>query len=117
MKVQDIYRTFFDVEKLYDDDDAFVDLIDNEAMLPLLSLICGGGGTSLEYNATYGSLRFGGQGGRVVPPDINPEGYCPWHRDFPAPDAWPRPKGRLVKVSPRVCEALSSTTNKISAWL
>ena len=57
----------------------------------------------------------GGQGGRVVPPDINPEGYCPWHRDFPAPDAWPRPKGRLVKVS-QEC-APSSTTNKISAWL
>ena len=91
-------RTFFDVEKLYDADDAFLEIIDSPQTLPLLSLLCGGGGESLEYNATYGQVRFGGQGGRVVPPDINPEGYCGWHRDFPAPDAWPRPKGRLIKA-------------------
>lgn len=69
-------RTFFDVEKLYDADDAFLEIIDSPQTLPLLSLLCGGGGESLEYNATYGQVRFGGQGGRVVPPDINPEGYC-----------------------------------------
>eukprot|EP01048_Picozoa_sp_COSAG05_P000253 COSAG05_NODE_7_length_42457_cov_58.929152_10_plen_160_part_00 len=69
------YRTFFDIGKLYDTEDTFLDIIDSPRTLPLLCLLCGGGGESLEYNPTYGQVRFGGQGGRVVPPDINP-GEC-----------------------------------------
>ena len=46
------HRTFFDVGNLCNAEDAFIDLVDNPVTLPLMSLLCGHGGTTLERNQT-----------------------------------------------------------------
>ena len=69
-----IPMTFYSVDKLCDTEDAFIDIMDNPLTLPLMSMLCGHGGTVLENNQTDGVVRSNGGSGRVVPPDINPDG-------------------------------------------
>ena len=75
-----VMRTFFDVSGLCDAEEAYIDLVDNPITLPLMSRLCGHGGTELHSNQTDGHVTSAGGGGRVVPPDINPDGYTVWHR-------------------------------------
>ena len=94
-----IPMTFYGVDGLCEAEDAFIDLMDNPRTLPLMALLCGHGDPTLMKNQTDGVVRSAaGNGGRIVPPDRNPDGYCCWHRDMPAAEAWPRPKARYVKT-------------------
>ena len=72
------YRTFFDNDELAEEDDVFVDLIDNPKTTPLLAMVCGNGGLDEgenQYNGSYGTVRFWGMSGRIVPMEGNGEGY------------------------------------------
>ena len=95
------YRTFFDCDALAEEDDVFVELVDNPKTSPLLARVCGNGGLGegeSQHAGSFGTVRFSGMSGRIVPQHGNGEGYTVWHRDLPAPcDSWPRPFQRYIK--------------------
>lgn len=100
----DIYRTFFDIPQLLEQDDAFLSLVDCPKVVALLSRLAGQGGLQPgseargEFSPYHGIAQCGGFQARTIPPEGNGDGYISWHRDKPPADGWPLPNYRVIKV-------------------
>ena len=88
---RNVYRTFFDIPKLLEVDDVFVDIVDSPVLVPLLSRVAGNPRgldpeSSIAATSYDGTMRIGGMVGRVVPSVENENGYTRWHFDHKRPD-------------------------------
>eukprot|EP01047_Picozoa_sp_COSAG01_P055561 COSAG01_NODE_6200_length_3797_cov_318.655760_4_plen_285_part_00 len=116
-----VYRSFFDIPKLFEADDVFLNLIDRPKVVELLSRLVGLGGLDAgnderrliqgevtsrykgfpasRHSPYHGIAQAGGCQARVVPSsEANSHGYISWHRDKPPADGWPLPNYRVIKV-------------------
>ena len=87
-----LYRTFFDIPKFLESDDAFLKLIDRPKVVALLERLVGSGGITSDARTPQGSpyngiASVGGFQARTVPPEDNDEGYISWHRCDTLPHA------------------------------
>lgn len=87
-------------------DEAFIDVIDNPRVAAVAQLVLVGppdGKVRATGDADFwaqnrGVLRCTGASPRTYPPDLDGAGYTYWHRDDQAPDQWPVPSSRQIKM-------------------
>ena len=94
-----------DLPNLLAEDDAFLEMVDSPALVPVMSRITGTPaalepGGSVVGSSYTGCMRVGAMGGRVVPYERGTHGYTRWHLDQPLPDDPDNPNYRTVKVGP-----------------